>query len=432
MAVLDRLGTEAKDKILAGKKEFLSLDFSDPKDREIAYACLEARPQLYVLSLDAGDENQREVLARWVNAKYSNIILLKEEQRHSELIDIYLFKKISESEGYKKNKMLTLFKSYEHKLSITFNYKTKEGETICYYDNKLRLPLKIMTSAVVRFRVVDSLALVKAIDVELSVIDLNLLVATLNTVVNSCVRKAIFDTIDEYSLDYFELSKYYREMDEKIKATLAIDLRKYGLEVAEANIVGITIPERTSAKIEGQCFAIAEEERVKDYENRMEEISLKHYERKAEIHSKYPDFPVTLTETEKDLALNRYLKRNGVEKTYTAIDTPKPEERVDPGRGSETKLEVTEPEPPKKPKYANALAIYISLLCVGILAGGLTMIASVSAGLIVLGVVVLGFGLYAAINWNKIKDAQNGKKEYKKLEDEYKKELMAYQNRANK
>lgn len=428
MSILDRAGNDLKEKILSGREDITSLDFSKPQEKEVAFACLEARPQIYALSLDADDKDQRDVLARWINGSYSNILLLNEKQRHKDLVDIYLYRKISASTEYQKNSILTFIKSYDHNLSIKFKYETREGETVCYYDKHLRFPIKLMTSATIRFKVADSLALVKAIDVELSLVDFNFLAATLNNMVNASIRQSIFDTIDDYDLSYFELSKYYKELGERVKSNLTANVITYGLDVAEVNILSIYIPEKTDAQIESQCFAIAEAERVKDYENRMEEISLKHYEKKAEIHAKYPDFPLTLTEAEKDLALNRYLKRNGVDKAYTAeIEKEKLKARIDSGKGTATKLAIEKPVQPKKPSNLNALTIFIVLASVCVAASCLTMLASVAAGLIMLGVVVLGFGLFAAFKWKSITESHKNKKEYLKQEEEYFKALMAYQ-----
>lgn len=167
----------------------------------------------------------------------------------------------------------------------------------------------------------------------------------------------------------------------------------------------------------------------------MESASLKFYEQKAAIHEKYPEFPITLTETEKDFALERYLKRIGKENSHTEDIVEESLEKRDTDlKGSLTKTTLKMPVAPEEPPKSKTLAIFISLFAAAVVVAGLLFIASKVAGFIALGVVILGFGLYATFAFDKLKKsgvADKRHKEYQRQYEEYQKALDDYYSKQN-
>ena len=228
----------------------------------------------------------------------------------------------------------------------------------------------------------------------------------------------------------------YTDLSQRIKESLQNALELAGLFVEEVIIKDITIPNNTSDRLEKQFFAIAEAERVKKYEYSMEEISLSLYEKKAKIHEQYPNFPITLTESEKDFALNRYLRRKGEDISLLAdIDKEQLEKSIEQGSGTITKAKLNAPIPPIEPKKPSSFRkIYIILTIIALVFSGIMFAVSLIAGLVLLGITILIAGILGAVKLNALKEGKKESQayeEYKKLYKEYEEEYAAYNASKN-
>lgn len=425
---------ETVTRILSGQKKFSDLDFSVSKDRRVALDCIKAK-QDYVFSLNADNEFERMILKEWVRGDYRNLLVLKKEQWHKELIDIYLFLKFTKGADYQSDSSLSILRGYDQKLMFIFSYVTKEGETVAYFDKTLGVPTKLKTTATIKLKLLDSASLVKKIDISLQWLDRKLVLAQLNNVINGVLRDIVLSTIEENNVTFFDLPRYFTYIGEKIKSELEKALLTYGLSVSDVNIINIVIPNNTGEVLEKQFLYLAKERNLREFEHDMESASLKFYEQKAAIHEKYPEFPITLTETEKDFALERYLKRIGKENSHTEDIVEESLEKRDTDlKGSLTKTTLKMPVAPEEPPKSKTLAIFISLFAVAIVVAGLLFIASKVAGFIALGVVILGFGLYATFAFDKLKKsgaADKRHKEYQRQYEEYQKALDDYYSKQN-
>lgn len=421
--------------IVDGKEEITSLDLSLAQNRELALRCLEAK-QALAYKFDSSDDNQREVLKMWIKKDYRNLLVLSREQLHKDLVDLYLFAKFVKAASSADCEDVSVSRSYNHLAVIAYNYVTKAGETVCYFDKALGLPTNLKTQATFRLKITDAVKLVEKIDAELSHVDLHLAMGLINNAVNDSVREVLLDVIDGNQLNYYDLPRYFGVIREKLVAVLGEKLSDGGLEVADVRIVNITVPDNTSEKLEQQYFALAEAERIKQFENKVEEESLRLYEMKASIHSKYPQFPMTLTEAEKDFALNRYLKRIGKDKEMsTEIQKEDLEERRDEGKGSVTTVTIAKPEPPVMPVANHTFrTVYAVLVClfavVGIVVG--TVAKQTAAGLAILVVTVaaaLVVGIVFRARFSGI--SASAMEEYNRQMEQYQKNLAEYNEKAN-
>ena len=156
-------------------------------------------------------------------------------------------------------------------------------------------------------------------------------------------------------------------------------------------------------KIEDLAFQIRQKRADIEADAEFARVSLKNYEEKLSIEEKYPDAEHTLTEYEKDLALKRYLVKTGnvkEEKVDRSIKINKGK-IVDVAPVEKVEDVTDELEPPRNSFRTgfiifSVLALLISVI---VMAAG-----SLGAGLIVLGISILVFGLIAAFNHDKFKN----------------------------
>lgn len=417
------------------QKDFADLaELKEPRDLEIALFCLEhKRNFLAELSLDKA--SHMKILKNFVNKNYPNYLILSRYNLECEdLLSIYLYRKFVEATKEKKG--ISVMRSYEKKTVLCYRYETKKGETIAYFDKMLGVPTVLKVTADLKIKIVGSEKLLKAIDVEVNMIDLGLAGNYIDTIVGKNLRDIILNYVQKNDLTYYLMPQHYTTIGEEVKQTLNKTLGDAGLEICDLNILDITIPNNTNEMFERQFFAIAEAERVKDYEYRMENAALDLYAKKAEIHSKYPEFPVTLTESEKDFALNRYLKRIGVNTDLSAdIESDELADREKQGTGTLTKTKMAEPIAPKEPKKPNAFRkVFLSFLSICLVVSIVLLIVKLPVGLIFLGATVLLFGILASVKWNALKVGRSESKaynEYKKQYEDYKAEYALYLESKN-
>ena len=417
------------------QKDFIDLaELKEARDLEIALFCLEHKSN-FLSELNINKPSHMKILKNYVNKNYSNYLMLPRYNLECEdLLGIYLYKKFIEAT--KEKKTISVMRSYEKKTVLCYRYETKKGETIAYFDKMLGVPTVLKVTADLKIKIVGPERLMKAIDVEVEMIDLNLTENYIDTIVGKNLRDIILNYLQKNDLTYYLMPQHYTPIGEEVKKKLNESLTDAGLEICDLNILDITIPNNTNEMFERQFFAIAEAERVKDYEYRMENAALDLYEKKAEIHNKYPDFPVTLTESEKDFALNRYLKRIGVNTDLTAdIENDTLATRERQGTGTLTKAKMVEPIAPKEPKKPNAFRkIFIISLAICSIVSLIMLIVNVPVGLICLGVTVLLFGVLTSAKWNALKNGKSETKaynEYKKQYEDYKAEYALYLENKN-
>lgn len=294
---------------LRHKNRLFELDFVKAKDVEVALYCLNANPSM-VRELNVDDVRQLAVLKTWVQRDYSNYLLcIKHQVNHVALLTIYLDAKLQQT--LVKSGDVSLIKSYDQKLIINYKYETKQGETISYFDKALGVPTTLTALANVKFKMINAMSLVEKIDVDVRLVDMTIVTNFITEALNRIVRDTILSVIVENNLTFYDLAQHYTKINQTVLQNLHAYFDACGLAAVDFSISDISIPNNTGKLLQNQFFAIAEAERLKRHEQKMEQTSLDLYERKAEIHSKYPDFPITLTEAEKDFALNRYLTRIG-------------------------------------------------------------------------------------------------------------------------
>lgn len=427
--------------ILDGKKELLSLDFATPHDREIAVRCMD-KNQLLSRQLDIGNPDQLETLKLWVAKKYANLLILTSQQRCKELIDIFLEGKLQqqldqlkESDPLKNS--VSIIHSYTKQQLICYNYETKEGEAVSYFDNKLGIPVKLKTEASVKLKVLDSLKLVKKIDIELERVDLTITVNLINNIIAEYLRETLLEIVDVQKVSYYDLPRYFAVIRDSLQSRLQVAFGAYGLEISDLKINDIYLLNDIDKHLESQYFALAKIARVKEFEYKLEEQSLKLYEKKASIHAAYPDFQVGLTEAEKDLALERYLKRIGQDKEVEVnVNEEVLDDRYRENTDAVTTAKINAPVKPQKYVsskkcriwYGIAAALWAVLTVIfNVLGNDFATIGIIIGVVGAIGLAVVGILLRYQLRYGVSKAV---KEEYDQKMETYRKNLKAYQDNA--
>lgn len=400
-----------------GRKSISDLDFRTTKGVEIARYCLRNYPYK-AKDFDVGNERHLSVLKKWINENLKNYITcvdlgIDKIIKNPELLAAYLANKLTatlnETEG------LSLINSYDNRLVLNYHYETKRGETISYFDTALGVPTSLVATANIRLKLVNAQKLVEKVDVDIHKIDAPIVVSFITAAFNGIVRDMVLSLIATENLSFYDLSQYYTQLNQAMMDKLGEYFNACGLEATYFAFSDISVPNNTEHLLKNQFFAIAEAERIKVHEQKMEKASLDLYERKAEIHSKYPDFPITLTEAEKDFALKRYLARTGHDTTLKSDI----KEKALTGRKEDlsgTKTVGDKVVPPTVVKESNSFRIsyMITVACLYLVAA-LMFIGGAQLGFAALACVTFIAGITLTCCYKKIK---YGTKTYQSVEVE--------------
>lgn len=379
-----------------GTKDLNALDFTLKENCQIAEECLKQH-NILAKKLDSSDPIQCKILENWVRGNYRNLLLLDPVQLNHSLVDAYLERKFADIKL--ENDKVSVGKSYSNQQVISYEYETHEGEQVCYFDKSLGMPTSLIAQISLKIKIINALALVEKIDIEISRVDLAVVVGFIHNSVTDTLREITSQLIEKGHLNYYDLNRMYIDIGKLLVSALNAKLSACGLQISDLRIRSIEIPNNTGEMLEKQYFALSEQERIRMHEYKMEAESLKLYEAKAAIHNKYPQFPITLTEAEKDLALNRYLKRLGKDKELSAdikSQTLKPAIIGTDGTRS-AKPQIIEKEP-QKPKVSFKFRTgYIILAILAVLASvAVAVFVHLIAGIAMLvgfGAILIGVGV---------------------------------------
>lgn len=305
--------------ILERRQELTILDINREDDRAAICTCLKSDVSL-AKTLDLSRPDQLAILKVWLKDNYRNYLLCHNcGVQHPDLLFYYLKNKLRD-DAYAGNQVSTmaLATSLDKKLIFNYSYTTKQGETIAYFDQLLGVPTSLVVNANVKLKLLDAQKLLARIDIDVPYIDLSVITDFITCYLSRVVRDTVLSFIREKELSYYDLPQHYTALNQSVEENLGACLQDSGLVVVSCLIRDINVTDNTDVLLRHQFFALAEDERVKAHEQRLAQAALDLYERKAAIHEKYPNFPLSLTEAEKDLAMNRYLMRMGRDTTLRA------------------------------------------------------------------------------------------------------------------
>ena len=222
----------------------------------------------------------------------------------------YLKKKIKDSKEYQEG---FLREGFDQKLVMEVGYETCEGEQLFYFDNSLKTQLFLVADVRVCFKFDDALKLMKKLDVDVKSIGYNIVHKNAIEWINTALREEIYAVVGKGQSSIYELNAKRAELEEKILKTLAKNVSSAGLTVEKVLLQKLTLSPSTARLLEEKSLETLVEHQRQALELEYEKAALENYEKKVSIHNNNPGYPVTLTEAEKDFALNRYIRKHEYE-----------------------------------------------------------------------------------------------------------------------
>ena len=337
------------------------------------------------------NEDELKFLKYIIENNKSYFIYLNPDQYDEYLSNIYLYDRISKSENLPSN---FLSKNYSKLTVLNLDYETCDGEEINYYDYDLETATFLYSKLNVAFKVVDTIKFFKYIDVAIENLGYYSIKQKLTDLIIKVFQKNVIKLVNEDKLGIYKLNAMHAEIEGLIINDINNELKVNGVIAEKINIRKLSVSDVTSKLIEKQDLEILSVKKKKKAEAEYEKLALENYAKKAEIHTANPNYEVGLTEAEKDLALDRYIKKvkfeNGLtEEIPEEIELKNRNENVDTSlqKASDKEVEI---------KYTNhcfwlfalAFVTFIVMIASNFAVGGILICLGLMVAFIGLGVVV--------------------------------------------
>lgn len=421
--------TQLVEQLTLGKTHLDALDLTDPLIFEAAIRALRKSVDL-VKGFVIDTPEKEKLIITWVEEDYKRITCLAESQLTSEIINAYFIKRMQDTYiGAKEVPLGNMcYSSYDKSLILVLTWETTKTEVLRYFDKELGVPAELRGKVCIKIKITDAMKLLKAVDIDLRYVDFQYIAGEFRGLTEKTYREVLFEVMDEKNAGYLTLGKYFTQISRQIKEKLSYVAAEWGVEIKDAEVKEIDMPSNLMEIVRQEYINISRERSRMDFEQTVAENSLKNYEKKAEIHSKYPQFQMTLTEAEKDNALDRYLKR--VEKYKKEIVDVKDKQLQDDKTHVLQSFDevITEPTKPVKPVKSSILKKFFIWLAVFLAAGvgGFFIPNRSYIGFIVIAATVVIFGIYAATHIKQMKEAKNYPHSLAKYNEEMTKYTVDY------
>jgi hypothetical protein len=410
MPALDKKSCDVlEDELVRGILDINSLNLAKESQRQAFLAAIERRPALLA---QVSALNEEHFLPFAIDHNYEWFVHLKKEQYSDKIAQIYLYNRLTASEQSQKKKFDTaaecmefiVQKSMDDKILLTCLYTTPEGDEICYNDTKLGVPLALKSSVKFTFKINDAVKLINKIDMCVEYLGEIKIKSLLAELVSCYYAQFLTEYISKNNAGYYDLRTSYAAIEAGAKDHLSNVFADYGIVVSNIIVKKLAIPTDIQHKIEDQAFVIRQRKAEIEADAELAKISLQNYEAKLEVQKKYPDTEHSLTEYEKDLALKRYLIKNGREEKEEIDHTINIKKIHEQSDKQIAKIADIIPEIVQK---ANVFKrTFYTLLCLSLLIFFILLATeSIGGAFILLGFISLIFGTIAAFCHERLKNA---------------------------
>ncbi len=309
--------------LMADRIEIENLDIKNPTHFNGITEALKNNDYLY--SLKFSNIAEKKAIVKWVFENKDRFGRLKVSQYFEELLKAYC-EYILDSEirnRQKPYKDIALSVGYNKDMAFACKYESREGESICLFDKNLNLAIDLAMNIDFSANVVSYEKMLKHVNVDVASISMKAIARSLFQSLANSILEIIPSYFVSKNVSFYDLGTVQFEIASILNAKFANACADYGVEISNFYIRTIKPLSTLAEELEKLRLASIAEIEKKRAEIAYQEVALANYEKKAEIHAKYPNFAFTLTEAEKDNAMTRHMKISGSYQKTEELDLQK-------------------------------------------------------------------------------------------------------------
>lgn len=317
----------------------------DKNAQEIEKEILKIRKgELKISDITKSYPNAQEIIDGAIDFKPSLFADLRPDQR-TENNALLFVKHILTTTQNQNEKEVLYYQTIELEPALKIHYTSVADESIEYFDNDLELPTQLKSKLSLSLVIKDAMKLLSFLNLKLSDFSLVRLYNTVRLEITDVVKKELLNYIKNNKLGYFNFEFACNILGDSINNSLQKVFAQYGIEVIKFNFEKLSIPDKIVKIIQDEYMNARSLSIRSQAEIQWATSSLEILKLKSEILEKYNLPADTLSEMEKDKALERYI-RKAKQLMNEKIEFQKEEANDNNGEGI---LIATKPTEPKKP-----------------------------------------------------------------------------------
>ncbi len=193
--------------------------------------------------------------------------------------------------------------------ALKLHYESIADESVEYFDKDLEMPTQLKTKLTISLVIHDALLLINSLNFNLNFFSIVRLYSVIRTEITATVKSKILEYIKTEKLGYFDFEFSCITLSETIRNALEDKLAKYGISISKFSLEKLSIPDQVSKFVQDEYMNARTLSIRSAAEKKWADSSLEILERKSEIIEKYKLPGDTLSEMEKDKAMERYIKK---------------------------------------------------------------------------------------------------------------------------
>lgn len=343
-----------------------------------------------VRDLPRGDEISDAVISRMVSERPGSFADLAPDQFTEFGAYLYIRECLKKTDTVGKQKLY--YTTFDGHTALYLPYTTAEDDVIEYIDPELEIPSWLMVKASLRVTLDNALDLLRALDIDVHLFNMERLVFAIHDKLTNILRRELLAYIDENKLGFFGFEAEYGKMAERVGTALNDELAVMGMHVTEFMIRKIYMSEEIAGMVRREYFTARTMSIRAEAEEKWAESSTRMLEKKASVIQNYKMPEDTLTEMEKDKALERHLRK--VNNIMESVDY-----RGDRPCGVGMLFEHTRPACPVEPPMVKLWQIVLCIIVASGLAigSGIVIMSRLYAVFAAMAVVTVGFIVLAVV-----------------------------------
>lgn len=265
---------------------------------------------------DISTKNEYDFLVEVLKKDYKLFVNLDKKQYKEDNTQIFLEAVLRETRKNKKdnNDTSEIYSSYDEKIAISYDYVTRKGDELYYFDNELKVPASLISKFKVVLRIENPVEFVKMLDVSVRDFCAPIVFNNLYYIFNSSFRKILWGLLSKADSGYYKITNSILEIENLVKKEIDSCFPSKCAVASYLVIKRIEVDREVREKIEDEFFELRKKRINIDEEIKYQKDSLDIFSKKLELLDKYKAPKEMLTEAEKDKAFDRYAKKGMIAK----------------------------------------------------------------------------------------------------------------------
>ena len=295
----------------------ISVGDLEPKNRNHVKAVLDFFTKMPSRMKELSTEVEYKFLYEVIKKDFTLFVNLDKKQYRDDIAQLFLMGVLKDPAN-KINRLAKneinhdVYHSYDEKIAISYDYVTRKGDELYYFDNELKVPASLISKFKVIIRVEDNVEFVKMLDVSVRDFCAAIVYNRLYYIFNTSFRKVLFDMVTKEGVGYYKVTNSILDIERAAIEEINSRFFKGCAVVTSFAVKRIEVDREVRDKMESEFFELRKKRINIDEELKYQKDSMELLAKKLELLNKYSAPKDMLTEAEKDKAFDRYARKGRI------------------------------------------------------------------------------------------------------------------------